>query len=167
MAFFRDQSMATQDPIPVDPNDLNALASLTTTTISGSGYTGNIVWTNPPMTGVNVPVTTTSFCPGGHVIKGKLIEYIDGMFVGRCSVCDERFEIEKIPGGVAWQQAGHFIGRALALEDEDNDSASELLGQLKALEGDIAAEEKKLAHAKKLIALARRTILKRAVGAEE
>lgn len=109
---------------------------------------------------------TTVACVGGHKVSGDLIEYADGLFVGHCAQCLTRVQIEKIPGGVSWMKAGHFIAGALGLEEDDTESASGLLAQLKELEADIAAEERKLEQAKKLIKIARSTVMKRAAGAK-
>lgn len=112
-----------------------------------------------PMVGTDT-TPQINWCAGGHEVGAELIECIDGEYIAYCTTCNARIKIPKIPGGVSWQQAAMFIARAMSMDE--GDSASDLLGELKILEADIAKEERKLVHAKELVALARKTVMKRA-----
>lgn len=118
------------------------------------------VFQTPPLYGDGEP--WAEHCDAlGHVLDPDTAREEDTAVVGACMTCHQSMRVERIPGGMEYFRAGRAIGKAMSLDDGDDDGLAELLGELKKIETVIAKEVEKLRRAKQLITLSRSIVTKK------
>lgn len=112
------------------------------TSVSSSGFT------------VEMPKLPDFGCTQ-HEVDVDRMEIRDDEIYAYCRRCPDRIHIPELPGGVNFERAGSYVGRAMALDDGDSDRVGQLLADLITLEKEITQEITKLERAQKLVSLAR------------
>lgn len=160
----------------------------TSVTMASNTATGGNTWISPP-TGVPyknppLPIQTpfpsppygsgvfgvleeieTDDCADGHCIDAKTIRTVieDGEdeITGRCFFCDVLVYLPELEGALAFEKAGKAVGRAMTLEDGDDD-IGELLADVNRIERGLKAEMKKYQRALGMLEIARDLVEQRA-----
>lgn len=109
---------------------------------------------------VSAPVAAPEPCE--HDIGPDLFERRDGVY-GACVQCGEEFRLPQVPGGISFERAGKFLGRALSVDHEDDEMIAELMIELALLEREIEKEIERYDDAHELVKLARQLVNKRAL----
>lgn len=122
-----------------------------------------------PMTGVDIEIATPDECAEGHIVQASSIRYIKGPteeddeIIGFCLFCECRVTIPEVVGGLSFEKAGSAVGRAMTLQDDDNEKIGELLADLAQLERDAKAEIARIKRALGMIDIARDLAEQRAI----
>lgn len=137
---------------------LTGLDAATGGNYSGTTYfpTGDLVFPTAPA------VTPTPCALNGHNIEATSIEMrSDDEIWGYCEECLDAIRIPRVTGSLNFEKAGMYIGRAMTLDDEDENGA-ELLLELTALEDTVEKEIARYQRTQKMIKIAR-TLAKKQV----
>lgn len=144
-------------------NTSNNATGGTNSSIIGGSITGGAInfptgSQTPLLTGPNV--LSSAFgpvdpCPNGHDIDNTSIELRGDEIWGKCQTCDVAIRIPRVSGGLNFEKAGQYIGRALTLEEDDKDNSAALLTELTNLEDQVNKEIARLQRTLKLIQIAR------------
>lgn len=174
MPSRRDELMASGDPQPDFQNVIVTLNSTGANT-SINGFTGNAYTLHPiPLAGISgigfSPTITTPECLGGHTLSEDLIEYIDGVVVAYCAVCNDRCTIARLPGGISFLRVKALLGSAMGLDDEtahiEHFNVSDMLGEFATLRDELEKEEFAIQQARKLIEIAGKILEKKLFDGE-
>lgn len=132
------------------------LANLTTTNTDTITVPDTYIWPN------NTTVTWPT-CSEHRVDKDSIV-IRDEEIHAACAVCRQQIVLPHVEGGLTFEKGGAIIGRAMTLEDGDDEKIGELLAELNLLEEQITKEEVRYRRARGLIKIARDLVQQRALA---
>lgn len=105
-------------------------------------------------------------CEDGHYIDQKtvrtFVEDGEDTITGRCVFCDVTVYLPELEGILAFERAGKAVGRAMTLEDGDDENIGALLAEVSRIERDLKAELTKYKRALGMLEIARDLVEQRA-----
>lgn len=136
-----------------------------TNTANHSNFDQNMFDQNTlvPVTGLDFQIGTfdqstwkTNLCTEFHVLTDELLACSDDdNIVGVCDRCGVRIFVPRIPGAFSFEKAGSALGRAMSLDEDDEDGVGELVLEIEALQEAIDKDIRKYKRAMEVLQIAR------------